>query len=210
MSTATAETSFSQQIRAATTGAHGSAQHSGFMADLFGGNVDRERYARFHAQHFFVYEALERAADTMRDDPVAGPFVRDELTRLPAFEKDLTFLLGEDWRDGLAPEPATAAYVARIEEAAAWPGGFVAHHYVRYLGDLSGGQHIAKFIARKLEFDGEGVLAFAFPGIADLDVFKDEYRQLLDDADWSADERARIVDEILVAYEHATAMLRDL
>lgn len=210
MTTATAETSFSQQIRAATTGAHGSAQHSGFMADMFGGNVDRERYAHFHAQHYFVYEALERAAERLRDDPVAGAFVRDELTRVPAFEADLAYLLGENWRDGLVPAPATAAYVARIEEASAWAGGFVAHHYVRYLGDLSGGQQIAKFIARKLAFDSDGVRAFAFPDITDLDAFKTEYRRRLDDAAWNEDERTRIVDEILVAYGHATAMLQEL
>ena len=37
------------------------------------------------------------AAEVMTDDPVAGPFVKPELHRVPALEADLTFLYGEDW-----------------------------------------------------------------------------------------------------------------
>jgi heme oxygenase len=38
--------------------------------------------------------------------------------------------------------------VQRIHETAARPGGFVAHHYTRYLGDLPGGQVIRTVLQR--------------------------------------------------------------
>jgi heme oxygenase len=198
---------FSQEIRDATVNAHGSAQRSGFMADLFGGLVTRERYARYVAQQWFIYDAIERAAATLADDPVARPFLHSELTRVPAVEADLEFLAGPAWRELLAPTPETAAYVTAIECASTTAGGFVAHHYVRYLGDLSGGQHIAKVIAAKLRFDdGQGVRSLAF-AIDDLDAFKDGYRRALDNAPWNESERTAVVAEILGAYRLATDVL---
>lgn len=78
----------------------------------------------------FIYDALERAAEHMRLDPIAAPFISGELTRLPAIEADLAFLIGDDWRERIRPLPTTERYVARIDEVSAdWPGGFVAHHY---------------------------------------------------------------------------------
>ena len=35
----------------------------------------------------------------MRDDPLAAAFITPKLTRLPAIEADLDFLLGAGWRD---------------------------------------------------------------------------------------------------------------
>ncbi len=78
----------------------------------------------------------------MRDDPVGAPFVDDRLTRLPAIVADLEAIYGAGWRDEIAPSEATATYVARLEEVCPTLGRRlrVAHHYVRYLGDLSGGR----------------------------------------------------------------------
>jgi heme oxygenase (biliverdin-producing, ferredoxin) len=147
----------------------------------------------------------------MRLDPVASRFISDKLTRLPALEADLEFLIGPDWRASIAPLPTTQAYVSRIRRVAAtWPGGFVAHHYTRYLGDLSGGQFIGRLMQRRFGFDTNGIGFYLFGDIADPKAFKDVYREQLDAAPWDDEEKERVIDEVLVAYRFNTELFEDL
>ena len=107
---------FSQALRERTWSGHGESEGATFMSDLMTGKGTREDYIALVAQHYFVYEALEGAAAVFADDPVAAPFLSDQLTRLPALESDLGFLLGDRWRDAIAPLATTARYVRRIRE----------------------------------------------------------------------------------------------
>ncbi len=203
--------SFSTALRERSRTAHSGSEHAGFMDDLMRGRGTRDDYVALVAQHWFIYEALEGAADAMRDDPTAAPFISDKLTRLPAIEADLAFLIGEDWRSRIEPLPTTRRYVARIREVgASWPGGFVAHHYTRYLGDLSGGLFIGKLMARQFGFETNGIGFYLFDQIADPAAFKDVYREQLDAVAWDAAERERVIDEVLAAYQFNTDLFVDL
>ncbi|WP_438354907.1 heme oxygenase (biliverdin-producing) [Microbacterium sp. CJ88] len=202
---------FSAALRERSSGAHSGSEHSGFMADLLQGRGTRDDYVALVAQHWFIYAALEAAAERMRRDPVASVFLSDKLTRLPALEADLAFLIGDDWRTQIAPLPTTARYVERIERVGAtWPGGFVAHHYTRYLGDLSGGLFIGKLMARQFGFETNGIGFYLFGDIADPRAFKDVYREQLDAAPWDAAEQERVIDEVLLAYRFNTELFEDL
>jgi heme oxygenase len=163
------------------------------------------------AQHYFIYEALELAGERMRQDPVASVFLSDKLTRLPALEADLEFLLGADWRERIVALPTTQRYVERIRQVGAtWAGGFVAHHYTRYLGDLSGGIFIGRVMARRFGFETNGIGFYLFDDIADPKAFKDVYREQLDAAPWDAAEQERVIDEVLLAYRFNTELFEDL
>ncbi|MEV8025428.1 biliverdin-producing heme oxygenase [Microbacterium sp. NPDC080220] len=202
---------FSAAVRARSADAHSSSEGADFMSDLMRGEGSREDYVALVAQHWFIYEALETAAARMSGDPVASRFLSDKLTRLPALEADLEFLIGTDWRERIAPLPTTARYVARIAEVGAtWPGGFVAHHYTRYLGDLSGGQFIARVMSRRFGFETNGIGFYVFDDIADPAAFKDVYREQLDAVPWDAAERERVIDEVLLAYRFNTELFADL
>ncbi|MGO2660386.1 biliverdin-producing heme oxygenase [Mycetocola reblochoni] len=204
-------TPFSVALRTRTQASHASSEGAGFMDELMSGKGTREDYIAMVAQHYFIYEAIEAAAERMRRDPVAATFISDELTRLPAIEADLEFLIGPDWRERIEPLPTTRDYVARITEVGAtWAGGFVAHHYTRYLGDLSGGQIIRTLMQRQFGFDTNGVGFYLFADIAKPKVFKDVYRQQLDDAPWDEAEKARVIDEVIRAYAYNTALFADL
>ncbi|HCJ48899.1 MAG TPA: biliverdin-producing heme oxygenase [Microbacterium sp.] len=203
--------SFSAAVRARSSAAHSSSEGADFMTDLMRGRGSREDYVALVVQHWFIYKAIEVAAETMKADPVASAFVDDKLTRLPAIEADLDFLIGDGWRDQVEPLPTTARYVARIAEVGAtWPGGFVAHHYTRYLGDLSGGQFIGKIMARQFGFETNGIGFYIFDEIADPAAFKDVYREQLDAVPWDAAERERVIDEVLLAYRFNTELFVDL
>jgi heme oxygenase len=202
---------FSAALRERSSSAHSSSERSGFMADLLEGAGTREDYIALVAQHWFIYDALESAAEQMRRDPVASVFISDKLTRLPALEADLAFLLGDDWRDRISPLPTTRAYVERIRQVGAtWPGGFVAHHYTRYLGDLSGGLFIGRLMARRFGFETNGIGFYLFDEIADPRAFKEVYREQLDAAPWDADEQERVIGEVLRAYRYNTELFEDL
>ncbi|MCU1413412.1 MAG: biliverdin-producing heme oxygenase [Microbacteriaceae bacterium] len=202
---------FSQALRERTWSGHGESEGAGFMSDLMTGKGTRDDYIALVAQHFFIYEALEAAAARMAGDPIAARFISPQLTRLPAIEADLGFLIGADWRDQISPLPTTARYVERVNTVAAtWPGGFIAHHYTRYLGDLSGGQVIRTLMQRQFGFQTNGVGFYLFAEIASPKQFKETYRDQLDAVDWSDEEQDRVIDEVLVAYRFNTELFVDL
>lgn len=205
--------SFATVIRTASHEQHTEAETSTFMSDLLGGRLGVDAYARYTEQLWFVYEALEADAERLASDPVAGPFIQPELLRLASLERDLAHLRGPRWRMGLSALPATQAYADRVRECAEnWPGGYVAHHYTRYLGDLSGGQIIRDKAERTWGFarKGDGVRFYVFEGIANPAAFKRGYRELLDGVRADDLEKQRIVAECKKAFALNTAVFRAL
>ena len=203
--------SFSTALRERSAGSHSQSESAGFMSDLLKGEGTREDYIAMVAQHYFIYEALEGAAERMKSDPVASAFITDKLTRLPALEADLEFLIGPDWREQIAPLDSTRRYVERINKVGAtWAGGFVAHHYTRYLGDLSGGIFIGRVMKRRFGFETNGVGFYLFDDIADPKAFKDVYREQLDAAPWDDAEKERVIDEVLLAYQFNNELFQEL
>ncbi|WP_405839372.1 heme oxygenase (biliverdin-producing) [Streptomyces sp. NBC_01518] len=205
--------SFSTVIRTASHEQHVEAETSTFMSDLLGGRLGVDAYARYTEQLWFVYEALETGAERLAADPVAGVFIRPELFRLPALERDLAHLRGADWRSGLTALPATRAYADRVRECAEeWPAGYIAHHYTRYLGDLSGGQIIRDKAERTWGFSrkGDGVRFYVFEGIGNPAAFKRGYRERLDGVRVDDLEKQRIVAECKRAFALNTGVFRAL
>ncbi|WP_405971704.1 biliverdin-producing heme oxygenase [Streptomyces sp. NBC_00988] len=205
--------SFSTVIRTASHEQHVEAETSTFMSDLLGGRLGVDAYARYTEQLWFVYEALETGAERLAADPVAGAFIQAELFRLPALERDLEHLRGADWRSGLTALPSTQAYADRVRECAeSWPAGYIAHHYTRYLGDLSGGQIIRDKAERTWGFSrkGDGVRFYVFEGIGNPAAFKRSYRELLDAVRVDDLEKQRIVAECRRAFALNTGVFRAL
>jgi hypothetical protein len=61
--------------------------------------------------------------------------------------------------------PATERYVARLHAVTSGEPAFVAHHYTRYLADLSGGQYLGPAIAAAYGRSGDGHRFFVFEGV---------------------------------------------
>ncbi|MFD0435337.1 biliverdin-producing heme oxygenase [Streptomyces sp. WAC 01325] len=205
--------SFSTVIRTASHEEHVQAETSTFMSDMLGGRLGVDAYARYTEQLWFVYEALEAGAERLASDPVAGPFIRPELFRLASLERDLAHLRGPEWRSLVSALPATRAYADRVRECAEdWPAGYIAHHYTRYLGDLSGGQIIRDKAEKTWGFTrkGDGVRFYVFEEISNPAAFKRSYRELLDGVRADDLEKQRIVAECKRAFALNTAVFRAL
>lgn len=202
---------FSDRLRIATRAEHRRAESAPFLAELLSGRLARTAYASLIGQNCQIYSALERASETWRDDPVVGAFVSDALMRVPALEADLRYLLGDSWRTALSPLPATKRYINRIDEVCFSSGAsFIAHHYTRYLGDLSGGQVLAKRLRAIYGLTEDGVRGYGFADIECPGLFKAEYRRRVDVCAWNKDERANILAEANLAFALSRGVFNDL
>jgi heme oxygenase len=203
---------FSEVVRSATSADHERAAVSSFMTALFQRELPRAAYVEMVAQHYFAYVVLEDAADAVAGDATAGPFVDEALRRVPSLRADMSALVGADWADRFRPSEATRAYCDRMAEVCTdAPERLVAHHYTRYMGDLSGGQMIGQ-IAREAYglSDGAGAAFYRFDQIAEPSAYKDRYRRRLDEAQWSDHERAALLEEVRVAYRLNTEVFDEL
>jgi heme oxygenase len=213
VSTATEEleqTPFSRTLRTSTKVVHEKANHSRYMNALLGGELNLAGYTQLAIQYYFIYRAIEQASDAMATDPVGRQFVVDELRRLPKLARDMEFLVGPEWESTIRPLPATDAYVERVRTATEWAGGYVAHHYTRYLGDIAGGQIIRRLLEKNYELNEAGALFYHFEEIGSAPAFRDRYRAKLDTAPWDETEQARVIDETLVAFECNVAVFAEL
>ncbi|TAK70663.1 MAG: biliverdin-producing heme oxygenase [Actinomycetota bacterium] len=192
--------SFAARLKADTAQEHRLAEDTPYVRRLVAGELGRADYVALALQHSVIYQALEDVGATLAADPVAGPFLDDRLLRQAAIDHDLRLLVGPDWRDAVVALPQTEEYVERIRGSASWPAGYVAHHYTRYLGDLSGGQIVARMLATHYGLRPEELTFYAFDGIDKPVQYKRRYHDLLDSADWDADERDRVVAEVARAF----------
>jgi heme oxygenase len=199
---------FAAQLRAGTSGAHERAERAGFVGRLLAGTLPASAYARLLVQLRAVYGALEDEQERWRHDPVGGGFVDDRLRRCAAIDEDLAWFFRHGVRTDASMAPATIAYVDRIREASRRDvGGFVAHHYTRYLGDLSGGQHLGRVVERTY---GGGASMARFDTIDDPRGYKQQYRARLDAAPWDRVRRTAVIEEVRAAYTLNTQLFADL
>ena len=196
-------------MREGSRAEHVAAESAPFVADVMTGAVAPATYALYLARLREVYVALEDAVAAHRDRPELASLYDDRLLRLGAIDADLAHWATHAARDAAARSPAVAAYVDRIERATDWPELLVAHHYTRYLGDLSGG----RILARRLcdAFGPGAALAFYdFPHIEKPETYKRAYRDALDALPLDTWQRRRVVREVRAAFRLNRALLEEL
>ena len=204
------ETPFSARIREATMSAHRDAERSSYVHRLMRGQLPLDGVADLMVQHHAIYSSLERTGDVLSSDPTVGPFLGPEILRVPSIEADLRRLVGDDWSERFGVHPATVAYAEVIAATADRPERFVAQHYTRIMGDLSGGQMIKRTLERHYGDDVDGALTFYDFAIDDMDAYKDAYRTRLDLSPWDDAQRDAFIDETNWAYSANSSVFGEL
>ena len=197
--------SLAARLKAETADMHRQAERGRFMAALLRGEVDRFGYCTFLRSLHVLYGALEPALVRHGAHPLIQPVLDPALARGDALAADLCTLHGESWADELAPQPAALRYAERLERiSGANPGRLLAHAYVRYLGDLSGGQVLCRIVAQVMGLPGEagapGTRFYWFGDAARTRELTLAFRSGLEAIDPDATQADEIVDEALRAF----------
>lgn len=181
---------------------HRKAERTGAMSALLRGRLAVDGYVLLLRNLHPVYLTLESALGTVTSVPVLSWLDRPEVHRTQRIESDLVALHGRGW-ERIETVPAARRHVAALETlAATCPHGLVGHAWVRYMGDVSGGQILARVLGKHFELDGPDGLAFYdFEGLGEIDAFKADFRARLDllpDA-----QHERVIEEARLGFEHA-------
>lgn len=118
------------------------------MLSLLRGEVHEPSYAALLSNLLAIYAVLEPALDRHSQHPSLSWIAASALRRAATLRADLAALPGGVLRAEGAVVPATLAYVERLKAIdGSNPRLLVAHAYVRYLGDLSGGQLLKRAVS---------------------------------------------------------------
>jgi len=197
----------SRMLRRDTWPDHERAQFGPFELALAGGTISSAAYRDLLAQVLPVYLALEERGEELKDDPIGSNVYLPEVLRAKAIEADLDFFW-PTWRIESKMLPVTQEYVARVRNAT--PVQFVAHHYNRYMADLSGGLMIAGALRNTWKLNGDGLRYYEFPEIDDPNTWKDAYRAMLDSLPLDIDGKLDLIGEVMLAYEFNIEMTENL
>jgi heme oxygenase (biliverdin-producing, ferredoxin) len=234
MSSEVDSSALAARLKAATAAMHRRVERSAFMARLLRGDVDRRQYIVLLRNLGALYAALERAMQRQAAHPAVAAVLLPELFRGPAIEADLAVLSamqahvsseprqerivqraapGVPGEPGAVPLlPTTLDYVERLDAlSAAQPILLVAHAYVRYLGDLNGGQALRRVVARALALEGgAGTLFYDFGDRHACLQLMQRFRAGLDAVQAQTMETEAIVDEAVSAFERHARLFAEL
>ena len=199
-----------QQLKEGTKESHSAAENTKFVASFLRGVVNPEEYRKLIANFYFVYSAMEEAISSTEDSMVKA--IRSEdLERKESLAKDLEYYYGSYWETTIKPSEACNTYVNRIKQIAETdPYLLIAHHYTRYIGDLSGGVILKGIAEKALNLAGEGLHFYDFPDISDAKGFKTSYRTQLDSLPLTEQQKSAIIEEANYAFQLNMYMFDEL
>lgn len=201
----------SQRLRDATHALHREVEHSGFMSALLRGQVPRGGYVLLLRNLHAIYSAMESALQRHAAHPKLQALPLADLVRREALGNDLQALHGPGWVD-LPLTPAATAYAHHLQMLAdTQPLSLAAHAYVRYLGDLNGGQVLKRMVAKAFGLaPGEAVAFYDFGSATHTAALALAFRTGLDPlADNDAQVQA-LVQEACAAFSRHGQLFDDL
>lgn len=200
----------SSALKEQTATAHADAENSRFMAKLGGGDLDRDAVAELTLQYFHIYSALEAAVRRAAEHPAVVLIADPRLERVHALAEDLTAMTGAGWHD-VAPLAATQRYVSELEQLGLEDGPeVVAHHYVRYLGDIAGGQVLARVFRSEYGVSEDALHFYDFSVIGKIPPYRAQYKAALDAMNFTEDERTRLINTAKHVFDLNQAVFTDL
>jgi heme oxygenase (biliverdin-producing, ferredoxin) len=172
-------------LRELTAQKHQDAERTAFAKLLLSGNITKDQYVAYLINMLHIYHALEHHAT------VAGLFKTLEgIQRAVKIHEDMVELNGRE-RPVEKVTNTTHDYFTYINSIAADSDKLLAHVYVRHMGDLYGGQMIAKKVPGSGHF-------YQFDNPEEL---KNNLRAMLNDS---------MAPEANVAFDYAIGIMKDL
>ena len=199
--------SLSEALRERTAAVHVTAERSGIINDILKQKAGRDGYALLLRNVLPAYEALEAGLRDRGQNKVLSVFAQPGLARAQSIRNDLTQLVGENFERSVPLLDAGKQYADRVARAAEGDGmRLISHAYVRYLGDLSGGQVLKKLLGKSMELPPQALTLYDFPDIPDHNAFKNELRAAIDKAADVVSDPEELISEAVAAFQHNIAI----
>lgn len=185
----------STRLREQTKALHVQAERTGIMAQLLRGRATLPEYAALLVSLREIYIALEDGLAAHATNVVVRPLLMPGFARATALDMDLRALSAL----GVALPPAASearSYSAHLRELTHIdPPRLLAHAWLRYLGDLNGGQIIGGIVRDALGLPMAATQFYEFPALADPRAAAGRWREALDCAPLDASAQMAIIDE---------------
>lgn len=167
------------------------------------------------ANFYFVYSTLETELARHQNHPVVGKIYFPQLNRKDQLAQDLAYYYGENWENEVYPSDAGKTYVERLKTLSeSEPELLISHAYVRYLGDLSGGQGLKRIVRSAMNLpEDKGTKFYEFDELPNFDTqkaFKIQYRDALNSLPLDETMAQKIVDEANYAFELNRNVMHEL
>ncbi len=191
---------------------HTEVERAGVMRLFLRGQLGRADYCRLLRNLHAIYVELEAGFALCASYPGLNALHCGPLFRSDALREDLNFLHGADWADAIPLTASAIKYVEHLNKLVLTvPLMLGAHAYVRYLGDLSGGQMLAHIVAKSLNLQpNQGVNFYCFGSVEVVAKLTTEFRAGLDlMADDEANAQA-LVDEACSAFVRHRTLFEEL
>ncbi|KAG8736840.1 hypothetical protein FRC10_008812 [Ceratobasidium sp. 414] len=229
-------------LRTSTVRAHDEVRGSDSAAKLLSGELPRDEYIYFMMLLWKVYSLIEDGLEKHSTNPVLAPAYRPALLgRASRLSADIAFLMdtAEDgWRSSplylsIVSDPPAGLrnYVKHLEKLNASSSEtdharLLSHTYVRYMGDLSGGQTIRNKMIKAygLPETGAGASYFDFGSLdgsstngekrasqADLLRIKEWYRACMNEGVGEDQAlKAILIEEANLAFEFSRNLFQHI
>jgi heme oxygenase len=164
---------------------HTNAERQAFVKVIISGKINPELYATYlWNQHkkYDLLEALAGAQGLLSDLP--------DIRRKLKIEKDFRELWTKDVQPAIVP--STIEYITHMRNIMTDADALMAHIYVLHMGDLSGGQMIAKMVP------GQGQMY-------QFDADKDKLKELI-----RAKTKDSMAEEAKYVFESSTKLFQEL
>jgi len=199
------------RLRYATRALHTRAERSGIMRMLLTRRIARDEYCVMLANLHAIYVALEDTLTAHARHPSIAPIADPLVFRSEPIETDLDVLHGSAWSGDISIATAAHEYVARIESIAiADVERLIAHAYVRYLGDLNGGQMLEPIVRDALGLHDASATQFYRFDVPNTAAYARRYRAVLDCLPVTSTSADAIVDEACWAFEQHVVLFEEL
>nr|YP_009944610.1 Heme oxygenase [Osmundea sinicola]QFR99904.1 Heme oxygenase [Osmundea sinicola] len=201
-----------QKLREGTTKSHSMAENVSFVKSFLGGVVDKRSYRKLVANLFFIYSAIEEELERNKDHKVVKYIYFPQLYRKNSLVEDLKYYYGHNWSECIESSAATKIYIERIHQIGYNnPELLIAHSYTRYIGDLSGGQILKNIAKNAMQLpNNSGTAFYDFNMIEDEKIFKDQYRNSLNNIPLNSLEIEQIISEANIAFNLNMKIFQEL
>jgi heme oxygenase len=162
----------------------------------------RDVFSQLVKSLYFIYSAMETSFDAT-DDPNVKALDTPQLRRVAPLKEDMAYFFGPEWASDLKMTPATLKYVNRVMLVAEEkPYLLVGHQYIRYPGDVTGGQIMSSMARRSLKLDrGLGTRFYEFNEISSRTDFIKEWYEKVNKLELSQKQKEEIVAEANLAFD---------